>query len=672
MVEDQTLRPAEIFQDTPVEVEILTEEEIQALPAQNVAEVVRRLPGIRTQQRIQGEEDAVSIEGMPPSYTTIVVDGQRYTGEIGGVADLRDVPLENVERIEILRGTQGLRYGTEAAGGVVNIVTKDAPDDGLRANLDVGAGRFRNVQTSGTAAYGNDRFGGTLSFDRDQISGFNSPDDVNAVFIGAGRDSRRTSRDVNGSFEARLENGLDLTGRFGWRDEDQDVPLDDGTGEVRRDDARWRGVQEFDWFATESTRLSGAVSYYRLVTQSSVGRDFELDDDEWKLDAAVEHFFELGGMTHAVTAGLDGRIDQLRLDEGSLSTLPEGADLEDAGSLREGFERLGVFLIGESEISDLLSFEAGVRLQLHSEFDSELLPQAAVLFSPFESLKIRLSAGRNYRTPSLRDLFQPPVPQLGNAYFLAGNPDLEPESSTSYRIGFEYSPFRWLSFSSVGFFNDIEDHIRSNIAGFISLGDEAIDTELPTTIRPGLDAICAVTSNFFPECALLGGTPTGDLVDPNRRPLFRRTNLDSVRTRGVEARLELRPREWFELQLGYTLLDTQVVDSNVVDLDELPNEPKHTFDAALLLKLPRTRTGLSLRGRWRDRALFEGSGTGLLGFASDQQTDPSLVLDARITQPIGEHAEIYLDGFNLTDEESVDSYAVRGRAFFVGLRLHTF
>lgn len=687
VVEEQTLRPAEVFQDRPIETEILTEEEIRSLPAQNAAEVVDQLPGIRTQQRVQGEDAAVSIEGMPPEYTKILVDGQRYAGEIGAVTDLADIPIANVERIEILRGSQGLRYGTEAAGGVINLVTKDPPREGGRASLEGGYGQDKRVVGRATVGWGGETLGASLWVDHGQIDGYEPPEDVDAVFVGAGRGSRTMTDDVNAKIVARPRENLTLRTRMGWRREDDDLV---GIGEngivggdgidASREEQRWFVSQEAEGFVGDATRIVGALTWYDSRLESEVGRTFRLDEDEAKLDLAVDHFFATGPVQHAVTFGVDARLDRLQLDEGGL---PPGIDNPAlrTDAVEERFTKTGLFLIGETELVDWAALHWGVRAQLHSEFDTEILPQVALLLTPFAQmegwgdLKIRLSWGRNHRTPSLRDLFQPPVAQLGGAYFLAGNETLTSESSTSWRAGFEYSPFRWMAVSAVGFWNDIDDHIRSTFSGSLPVGTREEVVEVPAA-RPGLDLICSVTGFFFPECAALGATVRQTVLVERTAPLFRKTNLDSVRTRGVEARLDLRPWPFFALHLGYTFLDTEVLDSNLIDLDELPNEPAHTVDARVVLTAPRTATQLTVRGRWRDRAVSETSGTGLLGFASPALTDPSLVIDARLTQPVGrlfgrerDAIQIYTDVYNATNEEAVDSNAIRGRTVFVGVRM---
>ena len=140
-----------------------------------------------------------------------------------------------------------------------------------------------------------------------------------------------------------------------------------------------------------------------------------------------------------------------------------------------------------------------------------------------------------------------------------------------------------------------------------------------------------------------------------------------MKTRGLEARVRLKPHPLLAIDVGYTYLNTHVKDSNV-DLSELPNEAPNMVDTLVSLKLPRLDSVLTLQTRWRDRALTETSGTGGLGFGSTQKSDPSVQLDMRILQPIGERFALYADCLNLTNTRVVDSYVVRGRTFFGGVR----
>lgn len=676
LVEGRTLEPAEIFEDTPTETEVLTRDDIQERPATNAAEVVRKLPGIRTQRRVQGEQAAVSVEGLPANYTKILVDGERYTGEVGGVQDLRDLPIGDVERIEILRGTQGLRHGTEAGGAVINLITRGAPRDAWRGSLSGGGGDAGKILGNGAVGVGNDWLGASLSFDHDQIDGFDAPDDLDeGVLTGGNADSRRLSRDVYGTLRYEPLAELRLETKLGWREEDERLAFDDLDDFDRRVFERWVLTQDVEWLASERTRVLGTVHWYDGRTESDVGRDVVIDDQEVKLHLAGEIFVETGPFSHALTAGVDARFDSLDLEEGEVapSLVEAGLDAAPGGeTVREELQKAGFFLIGESELSRWASLEWGGRLQLHSEFDPRFVPQAAVLFRPHETLKLRVSVGRNYFTPSLRDLYQPAVPNVGGSYFLEGNPDLEPETSTSYRAGLEWTPRSWVSFSTVGFWNDIEDHIRSTRppdGGLITVGFEERLVTVPEDIRPGLAFICRDAMPPPPICDVLESGVPQTVQSPVTRALFRKQNLDTVTTRGFETRIELRPHHRFDLQLGYTWLDTKVVDSNLVGLTELPNEPHHTVDVLTRVTAPWVETDLILQARWRGRALIESSGTGLLGFTTANRSDDSLFLDLRVSRAITPSVEVHADVRNLTDERVEDSNVVRGRTWFLGLRM---
>ncbi len=654
-----TQQPAEVFQATPVETEVLTLEEVEALPARDVADIVKRLPGIRAQPRVQGQEAAVSIEGMPPEYTLLLVDGQIYSGELGGVGDLHDIPLTNIDRIEILRGAQALRYGSEAAGGVVSVITRLPPTDGFESRFQAGAGDQGFVQVQAVAGLGDEVIGGSLAYTQDQIDGFDAPSDTEAVLVGAGKDSDGVSRDGNAQLRWQPRDDVTAMTRFGYRREHEALRFEDDITTFRSD-GRWRAEQTLEWLGDDS-RAFGSLFYYRNELESSSGRSFELDEDEWKLDGVFDHFFETGPVSHAVSIGFDARLERIRLHESALRFDPDTGDSSSVPLTRERIQRGALYAIAESEVTRWLTFEAGVRGEFSSEFDPAAVPQIALLVTPFDSLKLRASWGVGHRAPSLRDLYQPPVPQLGGAYFLAGNPDLKTESSTSYRLGFEWTPDRRISLAGTWFYNSIDDHIRSTPDGVVPLGTVTLPPVPVDTGRPGLDLICGSTDFFFPEC----GESQTILITSQ---LYRKTNLDTVRTQGFETRLELRPHELVLGQLGYTFLETKVVDSTLIGLDELPNEAKHTVDALLQLDVPKLDASIALTGRWRSGALTETSGTGLIGFTSNRKSDDSFVLDLRVVQPLPYRLALFADVFNVTDERVVDSYVVRGRSFFVGLR----
>jgi outer membrane receptor for ferrienterochelin and colicin len=656
--------PQRRFAESAVETEILTEADLKRLPATNVAEAIKNLPGIRIQQRVQGEGAALSIEGMPPSYTLILVNGQRYGIDNDGVTDVSDIPLANIERIEIRRGAQGLRYGPEAGGGVIDIITKDPPAEGWRFDADVGAGDAENVQAQATGGIAAGPVGVSLSFDHDQIAGFDSPDDPRGrVAISTGEDSFQVARDLYGTL--RWDPRLDMTlrTRAGWRlgNEDLVVPGDEDETE-NRDQTRWLVSQELDWYPGDAARINGAFTFFDGTTDTEVGREFLLRENEYRLDLAGDYFLRFGPVGTDVTLGFDLRRTAMDLQEGEFPPEIENDELVPA-DLQENAGWAGVFALSNTEWTRWLTSEVGVRGQFHTQFAPALVPQAALVFTPWRdgegrTLEIRLSAGRNYRIPSLRELYQPPAPQRGGGYFLEGNPDLETETGTSYRASLQATPVPWLTTSLVGFWNDIDDHIRSAAqdGGILVARD----------VTPPNAGLCNLGRLFgLPELLVW----CEEQIQETRSPLYRKTNLDNVVTRGFEVRLGLHPRRWLDAEVGYTFLDTVVEDSDV-DIDELPNEPPHVVDTRVTLIAPVLDTELTVRSRWRAKALMETSGTGVLTFATNEYSDPSVTIDLRLVQPVFKRFAIYADLYNVTDERFVDSYIVRGRSFLVGVRAH--
>jgi outer membrane receptor for ferrienterochelin and colicins len=634
---DTAVQP--VFEDRPVATEVVKEREIRALPVTNAADLVGNLPGLQTQSRVQGEEAVVSIEGLPPEYTRVLVDGERYSGSIGGTDDLRDFPLVNVERVEVMRGTQGVRQGGEGAGGVVDLVTRRAPEQGGRARIDGGGGSDGKILASSASELRVGPVGLTLSGAFDQIDGFDPRGD--AVFpVAGGEDSRRFSRDLYGTATWSPWEPVELHSRLGWRSEDENfVPIDAPDATQRRDLVRWIGTHGFDWTISEATRAGSDLTWYRSSLDSQVGRPFTQHEEEWKLAGQAEHFLETGPVGHAITVGYDLRRPSLQVDEGLAPAGIQESRFAIGGDVDESFRTAALFLEDEIALHDRVSLLAGLRGELHSEFGRDVMPQVALLVRPHETLRLRLSWGLNRRPPTLKDLYQPAVPQLDGAYFLVGNPELEPESSTSYRAGFEWTPEPRVTLAATGFWNEIDDAIRSV--------RDPMDVLLGRTTIPGRN---------------------GPVVIDLTAPLFRKENLDRLRTRGVETELRLRPHPRVELALAYTYLQTQVIDSNLVDLEELPNAPPHVVDARVSLRVPRSETSIALLARWRDRALVETIGTGLLSSTSTEQSDPSLVVDVRVVQPIRSGVDLYADFQNVTNEDHVDSYAIRGFTFFVGVR----
>lgn len=660
-VEDERIRAAEVYQDTPVETEIIEAETLEKIPAVNAIDALEAIPGLRITTQVQGQRGAVRIDGLPAEYTELLVNSQRYAGENDETADLGDLLFANLDRIEILRGPQSLRYSARAVGGVVNIITADPPTKGSAVSGLLAVGDQDQVSGELTLGFGTERLGGNITYDYNQSGGFKSPNPNSTDFDDGlaspfGEGSLYRTHDVYGTVIARPLDGIELRTRLGWRIRDDGFALSNGPITSRRENQRWLFSQGVRIDLGESTTAFGTFTFYRDALDSSVGREFELVDDRERLEFGLEHFLEWGGTTHVLTAGIDASSNGIDLREGPVPSTIDNPSLVPA-EVEQRFNRLGAYAILESEFSEWVSTEIGIRREYHDQFTPAWLPNAALLIRAYRwdadrSVKLRFSIGRGVRNPSLRDVFQPDTAQNGGSYFLSGSRNLVPEKSWALRGGIEANPTRWLSFTITGFLSETRNLIRAFDSGReIVIGQETIPPN--PALCPAIPAFC--------------GTQVEDVT----ASVFENRNLDDLNSWGIESRIELRPHKRIELQLGYTFNRTKIADSNVL-VDELPNSPRHVVNGRLTATAPVTETVLTLRGQWRDRALIERSGTGLVSFSTPAYSNTSIDLDLRILQPldrwIGLDADAFVDVSNLTDNRVIDSYVVRGRSFLFGIR----
>ncbi|MGO1893848.1 MAG: TonB-dependent receptor plug domain-containing protein, partial [Luteimonas sp.] len=171
----------------PASASVITRQELQARPVLDLADALRGAPGI-TFDGIGMGRRGVRIRGMDSEYTLVLIDGQRINPASDAIAhadfDLGWIPVDGIERIEVVRGPMSALYGSEALGGVVNIITRAAPDT-WRGSLRhgggvVSGGHGGGVVQTGVQAAGplvRDRLGATFQVERREKDPTRDPDD---------------------------------------------------------------------------------------------------------------------------------------------------------------------------------------------------------------------------------------------------------------------------------------------------------------------------------------------------------------------------------------------------------------------------------------------------------------------------------------------------------------
>lgn len=362
-----------------------------------------------------GAAGNISMRGLTGSsaQTLVLIDGHpQYAGIFGHpIADV--VQASMIERVEVLRGPASILYGSNAMGGVVNLVTRKFAQDGTHTNAHIGAGSFGTVETSldNTTRYG--KFSSTVAGSYSRTDGHR--DNMNfEQYAGFAK----FGYDINSAWKVSAD--VDVT-RFNASQPGPDYqPLEDADQKITRGMASAMIENNYE-------KTGGAVSAfynwgdhwindgYNPGTAPKTFRFTSFDDMSGISAWQSAQLFE-GNRT---TVGLDfyryggeARNDSLNGKRQVIASEHEN--------------ELAAYVDFRQNIGSLLTINAGLRADRYMSKGTEFIPQAGLAFHLPAQAELKLSAGKGFRYPIIREMYMFP-PQ---------NPNLEPESMWNYEMAF--------------------------------------------------------------------------------------------------------------------------------------------------------------------------------------------------------------------------------------------
>lgn len=406
-------------------VEVLTAEELARRPVRTVQEAIGSAMGVDLLARSPAQAD-VAVRGGGFEQVLVLVDGVRVSDAQTGHFDLDlALPLDEVERIEILRGPGSALYGADAFGGVINIITRrpERPEVGGRLE----GGSFGSLGATATARYIGD-----------------------AVRVGATAEHRRSDGHRPGTdYEitaAHAHFEAPLRGR----------PLRARVGLARRDfgAAKFYTSPEASFDEFEATRTFSLMvgwdapspASFVIEPRLSVRRhddDFLLERDDPDFYRNVHRSWQLGG---EVTARREGERASLAVGGEAYRDILESTNLGDREEQRAAlFAEAATGQTGGSLLS------AGLRADWHSAYGAVLAPSLAVAHWLHPDLHVRASLSRAFRAPTWTDRFYSDPANVGD-------PELEPEHGWEGELGAELAAGQ-ATLSLSGFLRTTEDLI---------------------------------------------------------------------------------------------------------------------------------------------------------------------------------------------------------------------
>ena len=406
--------PVRLDQAT-ISVSVITAEILERRQQVFLLDALATLPGISiTQSGSFGGQAGVRIRGAQSEQTTFLVDGVTVndTTSPGGGSNIAFFDAADIERVEVLRGPQSTLWGSDAIGGVVNIVTKKV-QPGIVTRAFAEGGSHATRRGGGSIAAGFDRVDvrlGVSAMDTDGIS----------------KADRR-----DGNPETDPYRNLSFTGRAGWN-------LAEG--------AR---VEAFGRYANSRTAfdsfglLTGVTDGDEVskAEEGSFGVRGQLDLFDGKLRNEVtlsQYDMARRNLTRGVVSfDVEGRRRAARY-QGTLTinqrmTLAVGAEREKSSTNATGPNRStsidGLFALAQLTPVERVVLNAGIRRDDHSRFGVHTTPRLGASYTPVEALTVRASWGKGFKAPSIYQLFTFFAPAT------AANPNLQPETATGWDAG---------------------------------------------------------------------------------------------------------------------------------------------------------------------------------------------------------------------------------------------
>ena len=420
-------------------VTVISGDEIVEKNYPTVEEALRHVPGVDIQRSGGlGKTTAIRIRGAGAQQVQVMVDGLRVKSPTLGVAELSDLSLDAIERIEIVRGPQSTLHGADAIGGVVNIITKKGQGP-PRTTVQVEAGTFETYREQATLSGSWKAFSYTLSGSHYDTRGYLKNDDATQSAL-AGRFD----------YDFPWQGTLSLKGRY--IKTETDLPIFT-TSPVTVFDPNSQQQSE-TWLYN--------INYDQKVTE---WWDFHLRYGQWFNRAGFQNAPPPGTFTTVSQVNTERREAEFlnNFHMGKWNTLTVGAEHRDEigrnrGTFRKVINVMSLFAQDEVNLFDRVILGGGIRHEDNDSFGEALTGRASVaVLIPETGTKLRGAWGEGFRAPSVNDLFFPGF----------GNPQLQPEESVSWEVGVDQRLWsNRLRFGATYFHNDFENLIQIiNIPG---------------------------------------------------------------------------------------------------------------------------------------------------------------------------------------------------------------
>jgi TonB-dependent siderophore receptor len=582
-------KTVETRKDVPNAVIVIDDLDIAESPAKTLGELLANEPGVdwRTYGDYGGARGVLRIRGMEGNATQLRVNGVTVNSPSLGFADVSKIPLNTIERVEVVKGSGSVLYGSGAMAGTVNIITKRPKREETDLKVSAGYGTQSSYLASAEQGMflGGD-VGYYLTANRYKTHGFRSNSDLS-----------HNDTSLNLVLDKGEILNVSLYGDYIYRDFGRpDVQPPAGT--------QGYYLNGSELYNSESANLldrgrdNDAHAVLNIRSRPADWVDIQFRGDYTYMDSynygRYVYWGMAGGARTTVTNkvfGLEGDVNLRPFEGANLLVGSEykhydwenkNIDLDAYGTDEPGstaytdasLHTTGVYMEGQYRFCKYAKGLAGIRHEDHSVFGTEDLPRFGLIVNPLQDTALKFNYGKHFLAPTPNDLYWPSDP------YTSGNPDLKPEKGWHLDAGVEQALLDNKVFVSLTYFNwDLKDKIQ---------------------------------------------------WQPDENWVYRPQNLAKARAQGCEVGTRIGP--FYDLTLGLDYTYTDAEEDTQYVTRRATYTPKHQFRGDLTYWAPFGLTAVATIRYVGDRYYY-GS--------DDTLTEPSDTLDSYVTMDLRLEQRLY-------------------------------
>lgn len=525
------------LKDTSTPVHVLSKQEIHEQGITNFSDAITKMmPQVAVSPNSMGS--FLRLNGLGNKYILILINGQKLVGDISNNVDINRINISRIRRIEILDGAASSLYGSDAIGGVINIITDQPTSDMISVMTDThvsGKGKFTQSVNADIVHKG---FGSYTSYTHDEADSYQTND---LEYIkGSTTETQKTIAPLFTGYHADLFDQhfsyspfskLALHGEISVSKRLTDCPdtnpdVTGGTSyEMRHKSLRFNAGGIYKFSRRNSLQVDFTSDNYRY------GKEYDVETKSNQIGDYVQskkqqHY-------EAEAKGIFGFMPK--------STTIVGAYWSNnflnssSGSVNNHVYNLAAYAQHEMNLVEKVKMTLGARYNYHETFGSRVTPKVTLMVSP-EHFNFRASYSTGFRAPGLDELYYHYFSlNRGKPQIIFGNKDLHPETSNYFSLNAEYHTNDF-SLSVTGFINKIDDMVVKEAT--------LVDDETRASLQ-----------KEFPEM-------TADQADKLDRYTFY-VNSDKGEVKGVQVNMNAHLFDGFSFNANYAYTHARTKSGDV-------------------------------------------------------------------------------------------------------------